>query len=254
VLVAVDPPSTLPPGLLDELVGHWRLDDGAGSMTAHDASARGNDGTLRNLDTSTAWVAGRAAGALDVAARGWVQVSPSDTIDQITDAVTVAAWVSLEGTIMLDPGQTNVGWATALSREKGASVDQHYHLSLNIDARPSLFVMPADDGITLIAPQPIARGTWVHMAGVYDGFEARLFVDGALVERGQVAGPFGRDTTPVIIGGNGNDASQVPTELFPGKLDEIMLYKRALSDDEVRQLAAGVVFPTGVPRDAATSD
>jgi hypothetical protein len=63
-----------------------------------------------------------------------------------------------------------------------------------------------------------------------------------LVARAPLNGAFLTETAPLIIGGNDNDTSGVPTELFPGRLDEIMLYRRALSDDEIRQLADGVVF------------
>src|SRR4051812_25276036 len=65
-VVAPDPcadggaPGCVPPGLLDDLVGYWRLDDGTGSAVAHDWSGRANDGTLMRLDTATDWVAGRA--------------------------------------------------------------------------------------------------------------------------------------------------------------------------------------------------
>lgn len=54
---------------------------------------------------------------------------------------------------------------------------------------------------------------------------------------------------PVILGGN--DASGVPTELFPGRIDEVMLYARALSAAEIGQLAAGALFPGGATDAAA---
>ena len=253
-LVAVGPiPDAVPPGLLDDLIGHWRFDDGAGSVTAKDDSTRGNHGTLLDLNPTTAWVPGLALGAIDIANRGWVGVTPSASIDAITDRLTVAAWVYLDGPITPVPPDP-LAWATALSREKGSSNDQHYHLSLNADAHPTLFVITATEGVTIVAPAAVARATWVHLAGTYDGQEARLYVDGALAIRGAVTGSFSLDTTPVIIGGNGNDATGIPTELFPGRLDEITLYRRALADDEVVQLAAGVLFPGGAPRDGGTRD
>jgi hypothetical protein len=51
------------------------------------------------------------------------------------------------------------------------------------------------------------------------------------------------DRTPVILGGNGNDGSGVPTELFPGRIDELMLFGPALSADEIAQIAVGAAFP-----------
>ena len=48
------------------------------------------------------------------------------------------------------------------------------------------------------------------------------------------------DNTPVILGGNEN-RSEV-TERFPGRIDEITLYNRALSPLEVAELAQAPVF------------
>jgi hypothetical protein len=53
-------------------------------------------------------------------------------------------------------------------------------------------------------------------------------------------GGFSTDTTPVILGGNGN-AAEI-TERFPGSIDEIALYNRALSPQEIRALATAEDF------------
>jgi hypothetical protein len=232
------------PTLLDGLVGHWRLDDGAGSTVAVDSSGRGNDGVLHNLDPSTAWVAGRAQRALDTGLAGWVQVAPSPSIDAIVDRVTVAAWISLEG--MIDRDTT---FGTALSRQIATSENQYYHLSLLFDGRPTLFITTDVGYVAPSAPDPVVRGAWTHLATVYDGATVRLYVDGAEVASAPLTGTFMPDTTPIILGGNGNDASGVPTELFPGRIDELMLYARALSADEIGRLAAGALFP-GAATDA----
>jgi hypothetical protein len=262
VLTVVDPDpcadgglaSCAPFGLLDGLIGYWPLDDGPGSVVAHDVSGHRNDGTLYQLDPATVWVDGRAGRGINLAAQGWIGVAHSDSIDLITDRLTISAWVSIEGAIMPDPGSTDVGWGTALSRQRGPDLDQHYHLGLSFYAHPHLFVVPAGGFGQLTAPEPVARATWVHIAGVYDGLGARLFVNGTLVAQLPMAGSFAADATPVIIGGNHNDASGVPTELFPGRLDEIMLYRRALSNEEIRQLADGRLFPAGALHDGGSSD
>ena len=245
VLQVVDPDpcadaGCIPPGLLDGLVGYWRLDDGTGSTTARDSSGRGNTGMLHQLDPATVWTAGRAGGSLAVYSAGWVGVLPSPSIDAISDRITVSAWVYYDGTIT----DTDM-WGTALSRQIGTGIEQHYHLSLHMDGRPSLFFTTTSATVLLMAPASVPKTTWVHLAATYDGAEARLYVDGTLVASQPLTDAFAADTTPLILGGNGNDASGVPTELFPGRLDEIMLYGRALSDTEIGQLHAGALFPAG---------
>jgi hypothetical protein len=239
-----NPPDAAPTGLLDNLVGHWRLDDGTGSTTAFDSSGRGNNGTLHGLDAANAWVAGRSEGALEVNHAGWIQVAPSPSIDAIVDRITVCAWVYQEAAV----GSDNFG--TALSRQIGTSENQYYHLSIFLGG-PNLFITTETDWKSPGAPDTVPLNTWVHLAGVYDGATVRVYLNGAEVASAPLTGRFASDTTPVILGGNGNDGSGIPTELFPGRIDELMLYARALSASEIAQLAAGALFPGGA-RDAGS--
>jgi hypothetical protein len=234
-----------PTGLLDNLIGYWRLDDGPGSPVAYDSSGRGNEGALQGLDTNSAWVAGRSQRALELAHAGWVQVPPSPSIDSITDHLTLSVWVDLESALGPD------SWGTALSRQTGTTNYQHYHIALYTEARPSLFLITTDGFALIRPPESVPIGVWTHLAGVYDGKVARLYVNGAEVGSQALTGRFAADTTPVILGGNGNDASGVPTELFPGRIDELMVYARALSVTEIGQLAAGALFAPA-SRDAGT--
>lgn len=240
-------PGCAPPGLLDDLVGYWRLDDGAGSTVARDWSGNGNDGTLVSLDAGTVWVPGRAAGGLAVESAGYVNVVPSASIDSITDKVTIAGWAYLEGTIM--------DYATIASREDAMTIDQHYHISIDGNELPVSFVKTESGGVRLTirtTPAPKVRAMWVHIAGTYDGATARLYFNGQQVDSQALTGRFVADTTPFILGANGNGPDMGVTERFPGKIDEIMLYRRALSATQVAQLYA--LFPSTTSADAGARD
>ena len=241
-------PGCVPPGLLDDLIGYWRLDDASGSTTARDWSGRGNDGTLAgNLDPTMAWVAGRAAGGLAVNADGYVNVVPSPSIDSITNAVTVAGWAYLDGTIM--------DYATIASREEAMTIEQHYHISIDGNELPVLFCKTDVGGVRLTirtTPPPVVRATWVHIAGTYDGMTARLYFNGKQVDSQGLTGNFAPDTTPFILGANGNGPDMGVSERFPGLVDEIMLYRRALSAAEIAQLYDGVLFPSSSGVDSGT--
>jgi hypothetical protein len=237
VLTVVDPKAPL----LDGLVGWWRFDEGPGASVVHDASGHGNDATVRDLDTSSPlyWPPGIAGKSLDVGGAGYLLVPESDTIDAIVDQVTVVAWVYLEGDIQNDYG-------TAISRAIGTDLTQHYHLSLNGNERPNLFItVESGAGAIPNGPTNASRFAWTFMAGTYDGANAYLYVgDSAmeqLVDFLPIKGPFAQDTTPLILGGNQNGDLGV-TERFPGRIDEVMLYKRALSADEIHMLFTGALF------------
>jgi hypothetical protein len=221
------------------LVGLWHLDDGTGSPVASDSSGNRNHGTLTGFPTtSVPWVTGQLGGAFETASIGYALVVPSASIDSIVTEVTLAAW------IYLDPADGPiVDHAAAASRQIGAGLTQHYHLSLDRLGRPNAYInrgIPNDFLRNPTADDPVVPLTWTHLAVTYDGLNATLYVDGVEKRSLPISGTFAPDTTPLILGGNGNYAEI--TERFPGRVDEIVLYNRALSPLEIRDLAAGVLF------------
>jgi len=251
-LVAVDPypcgdgdPAGCAPGLLDGLIGFWRLDDAPGSASARDWSGWRNDGTLVGIDPASAWIADGPEGrALSVEGKGYVNVPRSPSIDSISTQVTVAAWIYLDGPIN--------DYATAISRQIGTGFDQHYHLSVNAQQQAILFITtPASGQVVLGGPMTFPQQTWVHLAGTYDGSQARLFVDGVQVDSKPVSGPFAAETNPLVLSGNGNGRNQAISELVPGRLDDVMLYRRALGADEIGRIRSGALLAsTAAPSDA----
>lgn len=78
-------------------------------------------------------------------------------------------------------------------------------------------------------------GRWVHLAGVWDGANKTLFLDGNAAARYTSAAVVVRDSHPLLIGA---DENFTVVDLFwRGLVDELQIYGRALSDDEVRALA-----------------
>jgi Concanavalin A-like lectin/glucanases superfamily len=223
--------------LLRGLVGLWHLDDAVGSTLARDSSGNGNDGTLVGLDPAQAWVTGRQGGALATNGAGYVSVPDSPSIDGITTQVTVSAWVYFDGVISAADS-----YGTAISRQVGTTNEQYYHLSLYQTGTPTLFIGFSASVLPVrpAAPQPVVAKQWTHLAGTYDGSLATLYVDGVEANSLPISGVFPLDTRPVILGGNGNAGAV--TELFPGRIDEVALYNRALTPEEVQLLATPVAF------------
>ena len=248
-IVAVDPYCTgsgvtgCPPDLVADLIGYWRLNDAPGSATAHDSSLWANDGTLVGLDAATAWAAGGPeGGALSVQGNGYVNVPDSASIDSITEQVTVAAWIFLTAPV------TTGSYATAISRQIGTGYGQHYHLSVNDQNQAILFITtPMAGQVVIGGPPTVPQQTWVHLAGTYDGSQARLYVNGAEVVNAAVTGPFATETNPVILSGNGNTDTHTISEFVPGQLDQVMLYRRALGADEIARLKGGALLAPGAP-------
>lgn len=82
--------------------------------------------------------------------------------------------------------------------------------------------------VSAIAPtdQGIKSDQWAHIAGVFDGREMRLYVDGKLSAKVSASGARSTNVLPLFIGADPN-ASALPTQYFQGAVDEYRLSRTA---------------------------
>ena len=79
----------------------------------------------------------------------------------------------------------------------------------------------------------VAPDTWTHVAWQYDGADKVVYVDG--VESVRQAGNNITDPTfDVIIGGHGRDAPDPAGQSFNGAIDEVRIYDRALTEQQIQ--------------------
>jgi hypothetical protein len=72
------------------------------------------------------------------------------------------------------------------------------------------------------------QGKWVHAVGTYDGKDIRLYLNGKLANHYEHKGKITTDNRPLRIGANEHSQDN-----FEGKIDEVRMYNRALSPDEI---------------------
>ncbi|MFN7921313.1 MAG: LamG-like jellyroll fold domain-containing protein [Bryobacteraceae bacterium] len=212
------------------LVGYWKFDEGAGS-SASDASGNGNTATFFNA----AWAGGRVGSAASVSGSGnsHVRVPASASLNGFTNQITVSAWAF--------KNNTQPGWAMVASRQLGTARDNQWYLGF-FDGHYAFGVRTAngiDQNVVSAAIAP--NGQWVELAGVYDGATMRLFVNGVEAASRAKSGNLAVESKPIVIGGNQNDA--VPNSadlLFNGRVDEMRLYRRALSTAEMLALFTSI--------------
>jgi hypothetical protein len=85
---------------------------------------------------------------------------------------------------------------------------------------------------------------WTHLAGTYDGAQLRLYLDGVQVASQARTGTLEVNARPLRIGGN-----SYVGESFPGLVDEVRMYNRALSPTEIAQDMATPIVPMAPDRD-----
>ena len=232
-----------------DLVGQWHLDDGSGGVTP-DSSGNGLTGTL---SAGAAIVpGGRFGNALDLPTVGStgsrVDVASSSVLQP--SRVSVLVWVKNSGS----PG----AYKWMLSKGASACSGASYGLTSGSDG--SLYFSTFDGTNShgsAGAPASIWDGNWHAVAGTYDGAAMRLYVDGAEVGNGvPTTNPigYGLQFDHLHIGNYAGSGFCAFDYTFPGLIDEVNVYNRALSAAEIASLQGPAAPPGEVPPQVTSVD
>jgi len=172
----------------------------------------------------------------------YVEVDSSDRLGNFDTAITFEAWIAPE----LQPGK--IQYVAGLW---GPNRDNNDQWVLYIRDNTVTFALSKDNSYkgdsdntiaSTIIPDLYTNG-WHHVAGVWDAktTEAKLYVDGALVASAINAlypltklHPPENRVLPVQIGGcNALYDDTLNRRAFKGQIDEVRLWRRALSQNEV---------------------
>ena len=205
-------------------VGVWLFNETAGG-TAHDSSENGNDG---KLESDPKWVAdGKFGNALELdGADDYVSVADHETLDtQLREALTIVIWV--KGTYR--PGD----WHGLVTKAQGWQVDMCYLLQRNANGVFE-FAPFGEAGNTVWTASNVQPkdDTWYHVAAVYTGEEAQIYVDGTLSATRGFAAEIADTDAPVVIGTN------YPTAIQPveGIIDEAAIFSVALEAEDINTI------------------
>lgn len=219
-------------GALAGLVGHWPFEEGSGTSTA-DRSGNQNTGYLRDsADGGPVWAAGRVGGALSFdGVDDAVRVPDSQSITSVSQGITIAAWV-----YWTDLGTTAVLEAIAW-RQLGTAATDQYGLCVPAGTSELDFVINFGAG-NRVAYTSIAANQWTHVVALFDGAYQQIWVNGAQRYSSPKSGTLAPTSNPFTIGGAENGTSENTSESFQGLIDEVRLYSRGLSADEISALYA----------------
>ena len=155
---------------------------------------------------------------------GWIELA-NDDIDAITTSMSVMAWIKFDGS----------NWSRGIvtrGTDWRLYADSGYNVAFQIaDTTPASKVATSADSFP--------HQEWHHAAGTYDGSTVKIYSDGYLVDSIATTGPIGKGSNPLIFGGM-SDGSGGMTAGFEGWLDDVRIYDRALTAEEIREI---VIFP-----------
>ena len=236
------------------LAAQWHLDADftLGAPAEGTADSSGHGLTASTPVGMTLAPGGRFGNHLSPANVGVLQPASSALLRPAR--VTLVAWIRQAGApppLRYVAGQGDDGGGTCLGSSYAL-----YTGTFNAPGLKFYLRTPTASPVSPTAGSGIWDGQWHMVAGVYDGAALRLYVDGAEVGTGTPApgaainyglpggDRFYFDGYPQPTCGNGD---------FPGGIDELRVYRRALSPTEIARLAAApgpnppVLVPDAVP-------
>ncbi len=212
---------------------YYSFDEGEGD-TVHDLSGNGQDGTIHG----STWQEGKYGNALKFfdGEHSFVSAPKSPALD-------VGAQVTVEFWMKADPDNL----MNACCQGLVATDFYHVEISSGRGGQAGInFVVSADGGSswTHTSDQAgggfrVPPGEWHHVAGTYDGAALRLYIDGGLKAKTPHTGSISPMLPNSFLSIGSEEGRSICRECmhsryFSGLLDEIKIYSRALTEDEIQ--------------------
>jgi hypothetical protein len=205
--------------LLNGLVGWWKFDETSGTV-AYDSSGNGNNG---NLTGGPTWVTGKIDGAL--------------SFDGLDD------YVSIPATADLDLANLNISaWInTSNYRQNGfifektsnGQVNSQYNLFLEHSSNSLRWrTTPVSGNYHESRLATNILTSWNFLSASYDGITKKIFLNGNLSKSDSFSGTIVQNPNGISLIGKHPPANYV----FNGLIDDVRIYDRALSAEEVQAL------------------
>ena len=195
------------------LIGYWKLDEGSG-LIANDFSGYNHSGTLVN---GPVWTTGKVGGALNFDGSN-DRVDIGTTFDISALPFTISAWVN--------PTNYNYYRQILAKRDGWSASDMRFQFDLN-KTTGNVRLLRSGSAITFSYTPPV--NVWTHLAVVAHSGGTDLYVNGVLRQHVSTVFSPGSDSAAATSIGNLPNG----TEPFVGGLDEIRVYNRALSAQEI---------------------
>ena len=216
-MLTVDPspPCTAAPS---GLMGWWAAEGDAND------SIGGNNGTLVNGVNFANGMVGQAFWFDGVSS--YVSIPDSPSLDTLVSSITIETWI--KGNQLT----ANEDWEGIVTKGN-SSWRLQGRAEANTVAFSATGVSPNQD---LYGSQNVNDGQWHHVAGVYDGTNMFLYVDGTLDASQPATGLIAQNSAPLRIGANASDGEDGTGYYFNGLIDEASIYNRALTAAEIQSI------------------
>lgn len=186
---------------------------------ANDESGNGNNGLVYNATLTTDRFYNSDKAYYFSGINSYIVVQHNSILNPL-NAITLSAWVSLDNlnnnAVILGKGEDTIpGWYSLLYRPSYQSlcfeINNGFGFTLGTGNQPSVY-------------------TWYNIVGTFDGSYISVYLNGQYKYKIYLAGSLKSNDFPLIIGNSTNGYS------LAGKVDDIRIYDRALSENEIQML------------------
>ena len=217
------------------IVGWWACDEGTGIVVA-DSSPNHRDGTAyaglggAALAGTVTWAPGVYGNAIELKTPNLIQIPAINMT--LTDA-TMAGWMK--------PLGAQAAWSSFIMTRGSAT-----GLNLNPDAGNLQLCYHWGDASTSWGYRPnayLVNNEWTFAAVTITPSQAVFYVNGVQAGVNVAAHGAVNWNAAIFLGGDGS-GSQDARRMTDGLLDDVSLFSRALTADEIREIMQGLTDPS----------
>jgi len=167
-----------------------------------------------------------------------VQIPRHPSIDP-SEQLTVEFWVWAP----TNQDGATAGRATVVDKSHSGADQTGWVFELGLGGSPSdqlgfgIYTRPTQLQI-LTTPRILSDDPrdWWHIAGTYDGSTVKLYFNGELCDQAAQVGTIATNLRNTLLGYWLNDGVGARQRFFRGKVDELSIYDRALTDDDIQAI------------------
>lgn len=192
---------------------------------ANDYSGNGNNGTVYGAQLTSDKNGKHNAAYTFNGVNDFIKVPTSTSLENFDKEITISAWININKWF----NSGSVGYFPILEKSDESSIGGLMNLHINT----STGIQSIYRGNIAYNNYKIPLNQWVYVSFVCKNNTAYFYIDGNLIGKKQMNGNYSyKKNSPLIIG------KDIPglVEYANGKIDEIRIYNRALSDSEIKFL------------------
>lgn len=153
----------------------------------------------------------------------YLSIPSSNSLNSTTNSMSVCAWIFINEWYELY-------WSPIIAKSNNSGYGMYGFQLLNFNSRKQFEVQLKGNFIN--ADYTFNKQQWYFVSFTWDGNICKYFINGSKIFERTWNGTLNANSSPLLIG---KDTPEI-TEYLNGKLDEIRIYDKAISENQVDSL------------------